>query len=118
MGFPVPVGRWLRGRFQPVAQEYLLGPRAQRRGLFDPSFVERLVAEHRAGAAEHGDRLWLLLNLEIWQRIFVDGEDPAAITLPDRRPAVAVGWSALDLATGIGARGGGPAPRGERRFPA
>src|SRR5206468_4221125 len=118
MGFPVPVGRWLRGPFQPVAREYLLGPRALRRGLFDPSFVERLVAEHRAGAADHGDRLWLLLNLEIWQRIFVDGEDSATITLPDRRPAVAVGWSALGLATGIGAQGGGPAPRGERRFPA
>ena len=118
MGFPVPVGRWLRGHFQPVAREYLLGPRALTRGLFDPSFVQRLVAEHHAGAADHGDRLWLLLNLEIWQRIFVDGEDSATITLPDRRPAVAVGWSALGLATGIGAQGGGPAPRGERRFPA
>ncbi len=32
------------------------------------------------GAAEHGDRLWLLVNLEIWQRIFLDGDEPAAIT--------------------------------------
>ena len=25
----------------------------------------------------HGDRLWLLVNLEIWHRVFVDGEDTA-----------------------------------------
>ncbi len=39
--------------------------------------LERLVGEHEAGTANHADRLWLLLNLEIWQRIFLDGEDPA-----------------------------------------
>jgi asparagine synthase (glutamine-hydrolysing) len=79
MGFPVPVGRFLRGRFWPVVQEFVLGPRALARGFFDPAALRRLADEHRAGARNHGDRLWLLLNLEIWQRIFLEGEDPAAI---------------------------------------
>ena len=79
MGFPVPVGRWLRGPFWPVVQEFVLGPRALERGLFEPSFLRCLAEEHRAGVAEHGDRLWLLVNLEIWQRIFLDGEDRAAV---------------------------------------
>jgi asparagine synthase (glutamine-hydrolysing) len=79
MGFPVPVGRWLRGPFRPVVEEFVLGPRAIKRGLFNPIALKRLAGEHWAGAAEHGDRLWLLVNLEIWQRIFLDGEDTAAV---------------------------------------
>jgi asparagine synthase (glutamine-hydrolysing) len=77
MGFPVPVGRWFRGRFWPVVQEFVLSPRALGRGLFRPSALSRLVEEHRAGTWDHGDRLWLLINLEIWQRVFLDGEDIA-----------------------------------------
>src|SRR5437667_3290690 len=65
MGFPVPVGRWLRGAFWPLVEELVLGERALRRGLFDARALRRLAEEHRAGAAEHGDRLWLLANLEI-----------------------------------------------------
>jgi asparagine synthase (glutamine-hydrolysing) len=79
MGFVVPFNRWFRGPFWPVVQEFVLGSRTARRGLFSPSALQTLAEEHRAGAAEHGPRLWLLVNLEIWQRIFIDGEDPAAI---------------------------------------
>lgn len=78
MGFPVPVGRWLRGRSWPVVEELVLGPRALSRSLFDPAALRRLAAEHRAGAADHGDRLWLLVNLEMWQRVFMDGEGASA----------------------------------------
>src|SRR5216117_250823 len=77
MGFPVPVGRWLRGPFWPVVQEFVLGPRALERGLFEPSFLRCLAGEHRAGVARHGDQLWTLLNLELWQRLFIDGESAA-----------------------------------------
>jgi len=79
MGFPVPVGRWLRGPFWPVVQDFVLGPRALARGLFKPDELQRLAGEHRQGARAHGDRLWLLINLEIWHRIFLDGEDIGAV---------------------------------------
>ncbi len=82
LGFPVPFGRWARERFAPLIRSTVLGPRALARGMFAPQILERLVAEHEAGTANHTDRLWLLLNLEIWQRIFLDGEDPAALTSP------------------------------------
>jgi asparagine synthase (glutamine-hydrolysing) len=81
MGFPVPVGGWLRGPFWGIVEDLVLGPRSLGRGLFDPAAVRRLAAEHRDGIADHGDRLWLLLNLEIWQRLFLDGE---AAGLPAR----------------------------------
>jgi len=79
MGFPVPVGRWLQGPFWPVVEDLVLGPRALARGLFSPPALRRTAEEHRRGARAHGDRLWLLANLEIWQRIFIDGEDTAAV---------------------------------------
>ncbi len=79
MGFVVPTGRWLRGAFWPIVQEFVLGPRATRRGLFAVSALRELAEAHRAGVAEHGTRLSLLVNLEIWQRIFLDGEEPDGI---------------------------------------
>jgi asparagine synthase (glutamine-hydrolysing) len=82
MGFPVPVGAWMRGPFHGLLNEFVLGPRALGRGLFDPAALRRLVEEHRGGAARHGDRLWLLLNLEIWQRIFLDGQEPNSVMEP------------------------------------
>ena len=74
MGFPVPVGQWLRGQFSHVVDEYVLGERAQQRGDFNREFVAELVARHRAGE-NHTERLWSLINFEIWQRRFIDGED-------------------------------------------
>ncbi len=87
MGFPTPMGRWLRGSFAPLLHEFVAGPRTLARGLFNPAFARRLVNEHRSGAADHGDRLWLLMNLEIWQRIFLDGESPDAVMEFDGRRA-------------------------------
>jgi asparagine synthase (glutamine-hydrolysing) len=74
MGFPVPIGRWLRGPFWPVVREFVLSPRAVERGLFRQSELIRLAAEHHSGAADHGERLWLLVNLEIWHRVFLERE--------------------------------------------
>jgi asparagine synthase (glutamine-hydrolysing) len=78
MGFPVPLARWFRGPFRSVVQEFVLGPRAARRGLFEPGVLRSLAESDGAGSLQ-GHRLWLLSNLEIWQRIFIDGEDPLAI---------------------------------------
>ena len=74
MGFPVPVGAWLRGAFRPLLDQYVLSERALQRGLFRPEAVRQLVAEHVAGEANHDERLWALINVEIWQRLYLDGE--------------------------------------------
>ncbi|MDT5159246.1 MAG: hypothetical protein QOH51_3603 [Acidobacteriota bacterium] len=73
MGFPVPVGKWFRGEFRHILDEYVLGERATSRRIFDPEFVRRLSARHLAGE-DHSERLWALVNFEMWQRRFVDGE--------------------------------------------
>jgi asparagine synthase (glutamine-hydrolysing) len=74
MGFPVPLQRWFRGPFSYVIDEYVLSDRCIARGIFDSSFVRRLAAEHRAGTHNHSERLWMLMNFEIWLRQFIDGD--------------------------------------------
>jgi asparagine synthase (glutamine-hydrolysing) len=79
MGFPVPTGQWLKGPFWGLVEEFVLGHRARMRDHFCTAQLGALAGEHRSGRADHGEQLWLLINLEIWQRIFIDGEDPAMI---------------------------------------
>lgn len=73
MGFPVPVGRWFRGEFKHIVDEYVLSSRTLDRGIFDVSYLRSLVAKHNVGE-NHDERLWALVNFEIWQRRFIDGE--------------------------------------------
>ena len=75
MGFPVPIGAWFRGPFKNVIDEYVLSERAVQRRIFDPAFVRSLVKRHGAGE-DHSERLWSLVNFEIWQRQFLDSESP------------------------------------------
>src|SRR5438270_5724021 len=68
MGFPVPIGRWFAGEYRRIVDEHVLGPRATERGLFDQGYVRGLVARHQGGDGNHAERLWALVNCEIWQR--------------------------------------------------
>jgi asparagine synthase (glutamine-hydrolysing) len=71
-GLGLPLAEWFRGKLRPLARELLLDERARARGWFRPEAVERLLAEHAAGRADHGHRLWTLTMLELWQRTHVE----------------------------------------------
>ncbi|MEP6741916.1 MAG: asparagine synthase (glutamine-hydrolyzing) [bacterium] len=73
MGFPVPIGKWFRGEYRSVIDEYVLSERAVSRGIFDETFVRSLVKRHEIGE-DNSERLWALVNFEMWQRQFFDGE--------------------------------------------
>lgn len=89
MGFPTPWDYWLAGPQLDNLESMLLEPRTLERGLMQRDAVRQLFAEHRAGRRVNGNRIWRLLNLETWQRVFLDGELP---TLKDisRQAVVAV----------------------------
>jgi len=81
MGFPVPIGAWFRGPYSSLIGEYVLSSRALERGIFEPDFIRGLVKRHEAGE-NHDERLWALVNFEMWQRRFFDGVDadiPSAV---------------------------------------
>ncbi|HKC62939.1 MAG TPA: asparagine synthase-related protein, partial [Pyrinomonadaceae bacterium] len=58
-----------------IIDEYVLSERARGRAIFDSAFVEQLVARHQSGTEDHSERLWALVNFEIWMRQFLDGEN-------------------------------------------
>ncbi len=74
MGFPTPWEYWLAGPQLDELERMLLEPRSSERGFFRPDAIKRLFAEHRAKLRDRGNRIWRLLNLEIWHRVMIDGE--------------------------------------------
>ena len=85
MGFPTPWAYWLVGPELDVLEGLLLEPRSTQRGLFRPEVVKRIFAEHRAQVRDHGNRIWRLLNLEIWMRMMLDGEPVEAVAVGAKR---------------------------------
>jgi asparagine synthase (glutamine-hydrolysing) len=73
MGFPVPIGSWLRKDFRHLVEEFVLGERALARGIFAPEYVRELARRHFSGE-NHDLRLLFLMNFEIWQRRIIEGE--------------------------------------------
>ncbi len=76
MGFGVPLERWFRSELREMTYDLLLDSRAVGRGYFKPHVVRRYLDEHTSGVAHHHPRLWTLLMLEAWHRIFIDQPCP------------------------------------------
>jgi asparagine synthase (glutamine-hydrolysing) len=88
-GFPVPFGAWTRRGWNGVVRDVLLDRRSRERGILDPAAVGTLLKEHAIRATDGSDRLWSLLNLELWFRTFIDRE--GVQTLPHAHPVAQIG---------------------------
>ena len=73
MGFPVPIGRWLREDYKYLVDEFILSERALSRGIFNADFVREICQKHFSGE-NHELRIFFLLNFEIWQRQILESE--------------------------------------------
>jgi asparagine synthase (glutamine-hydrolysing) len=74
LGFPTPWSGWLAGLRLETIREMLLEPRSLNRGYFRREAIETLFDEHRAKHRDNYDRIWRLLNLELWHRVCLEGE--------------------------------------------
>jgi asparagine synthase (glutamine-hydrolysing) len=74
LGFPTPWSGWLAGAQLDDIERLLLEPRSMNRGFFRRAAIEKLFREHRARYRDHYDRIWRLLNLELWHRVCFEGE--------------------------------------------
>ena len=71
-GFAVPTDTWFRGELSAYLFETLLDDRARRRGYFNFPYIENLYRLHRDGEEVYDAQLWLLLNFELWNRVYID----------------------------------------------
>lgn len=73
MGFPTPLPQWLRG---PQAEPIYTRLRSSS-GLVaahcNRSEVNALIQRHQSGQEDATDRIWRLLNLQLWGDLFLDG---------------------------------------------
>jgi asparagine synthase (glutamine-hydrolysing) len=65
-GFSVPIAQWMRRELRPLMDELLAEERLQRQGVFNASFLRRLLEEHWSGRADHRKALWMLLSFQLW----------------------------------------------------
>ena len=70
-GFAVPLGQWFRGALAGFARELLLSESCRSRGIFEPAYVERLLARQARGR-DLDFHLWAFISFELWCRLFLD----------------------------------------------
>ena len=71
-GFGFPLAHWMRTDLAHLLREVFTDSRFIAAGVFSRPYVERILHEHLEGKRDHNFRLWILLNLEVWHRLFLE----------------------------------------------
>ncbi len=72
-GFMFPLGYWMKGPLEPVLRRFISGSALVEAGILRRDAMTRLLDEHLAHHADHHVRLWMLLNVEVWYRMYLSG---------------------------------------------
>jgi asparagine synthase (glutamine-hydrolysing) len=71
-GFGAPLRRWMQHDLRELLGDLLSADSLQRRGLFEPAAVQRLIANNYSGKVDASYTLLSLLCIEIWCRTYLD----------------------------------------------
>lgn len=80
MGFGLPYPQWMRRSLEPMVRDLLTPARVQRRGLFDPIEVNRLVARFFGGDDGAWRKVWTLFVMEGWATEVLDAAAGKSVT--------------------------------------
>jgi asparagine synthase (glutamine-hydrolysing) len=78
-GFSSALPYMLRDEYHVLYKLFLEHSLLSQAGIVNQGEVNNLLKEHEGGRVDHGNRLWLLLNSEVWYRMFVEGHSVHAI---------------------------------------
>ena len=87
LGFPTPWSGWLAGPRLETIRAMLTEPRSLERGYFRREAIDKLFDDHRAKHRDNYDRIWRLLNLELWHRVCLEGESHDEVGASEMRLA-------------------------------
>src|SRR4030065_1479202 len=73
-GFMFPIAYWLRNELYDFTKDLLTNSIFVREGFFDKGQVLNLIEEHRNNRIDNHVRLWMLINLEIWYQLYIEGQ--------------------------------------------
>jgi asparagine synthase (glutamine-hydrolysing) len=80
-GFASALPYLLRGEYEQLFDVFLRRSALAEAGWLDQNGIDSVLAEHRAGRRDHGNRLWLLVNAEAWYRIYFGGHGREGLRL-------------------------------------
>jgi asparagine synthase (glutamine-hydrolysing) len=78
-GFSFPLAYWMKSELANLLESLFLKSRLAEEGYFQQDYMLQLLHQHRSGQMDHNYRLWILLNLELWWRIYIDGVSVTAL---------------------------------------
>lgn len=73
-GFRFPLGIWFRTDLKDFLLNLFEQSRFVELGIFDKTYIDQILDEHISGKIDHNYRIWVLLNLEYWYRMYFEGE--------------------------------------------
>jgi len=73
-GFPLPLGRWLRGPLHEACREELLAAGSAVRGIVEHPLLKRLLEEHRRGSVDRTEEIYALWLYEAWHRAYLSSK--------------------------------------------
>jgi len=79
-GFMLPIAYWFRTDLFPLVSQTLENSHFVKEGWFKREVIQNLLTEHRSNRHDHHVRLWLLLNLELWHQLYIEGIEQEAIS--------------------------------------
>jgi asparagine synthase (glutamine-hydrolysing) len=74
-GFGFPLGIWMRKELKDFLGSLFAQSRFVQAGIFNREYMTHLLQEHVSGKANHDYRLWILMNLEVWYRMYFENEN-------------------------------------------
>jgi asparagine synthase (glutamine-hydrolysing) len=80
-GFTVPLGRWLHGKLNNWVEDLFHTPSFEQRGIVRPQAALEMLAMHHSKRYELGHRIWSLVILEVWARLWLDRRNPDEVLL-------------------------------------
>jgi asparagine synthase (glutamine-hydrolysing) len=73
-GFAAPVDYWLANDLRDMVDDLLSESQIRARGLFNPRVVQNFIEEQRCGVQDWSSQIWQFLTLELWMKMFLDGD--------------------------------------------
>jgi len=73
--FFMPLDNWYKNELRGLAEELFTVNSVRERGHFDYYHLRKIWENYNSSKLLYGKQLFTVINLELWQRMFIDGEN-------------------------------------------